>query len=169
MQPYTLWVLALSVPLLVVAAGAQKEPADGLDVYFRDADLGALSDQALAKYTDTDPGESEKLERAFDGAPPQISHTVEDMLPIVADENDCLDCHDPETAGADDLPMPDSHLERAVMAESKGPGMVWVVQKYEKADAPVGARYSCTMCHTPQATNVDTPRNLFRSDSPDMK
>ena len=39
--------------------------------------------------------------------------------------------------------------------------MVWKVASYEKVKDVVGGRYNCSMCHTPQATNVDTPKNSF--------
>jgi cytochrome c-type protein NapB len=163
-----LWAAVLLVPLLLAgAAASDQEVDDGIDVYFRDADLGALSEQALEKYPDTDPGESELLERAFEGVPPMISHTVEDMLPITLDDNECLECHHPENAvEGDDVPLTEDHFDRAVMAEgAPGQGLVWVVKGYEKGDL-VGARYSCMMCHTPQAMNVKTPRTLFKGDEP---
>jgi nitrate reductase cytochrome c-type subunit len=42
--------------------------------------------------------------------------------------------------------------------------MVWVVKDYQQIQDVAGARYNCNMCHTPQATNVSTPKNDF--DSP---
>lgn len=170
MTRHTLWIPVLLAPLLAAPASAgEPEVNDGLDVYFRDVDLGALSEQALPKYIDAEPGESKLLERSFEGAPPQISHTVEDMLPILADENECLECHHPDNAVEEgDLPFPKSHLERPVMARGgEGDAMVWVVKGYEEAKDLVGSRYSCTMCHAPQATNVRTPRNLFEGLRPE--
>jgi hypothetical protein len=43
----------------------------------------------------------------------------------------------------------------------KGDSMVWVVQRYEDTKGLGGSRYNCTMCHTQQATNVDTPSTKF--------
>jgi nitrate reductase cytochrome c-type subunit len=152
---------ALLIPLLLGATA--KEVDDGIDVYFRDADLGALADQALPVYPDVEAGESKLLERDFPDAPPQISHTVEDMYPITMGDNECLNCHHPEnTTGKEDAPLPETHFERAVMARGKkGEPMVWVVANYETAKDVVGNRYNCSMCHTPQATNVRTPENSF--------
>jgi nitrate reductase cytochrome c-type subunit len=135
---------------------------DGVDVYFRDADLGAMSSQALAEYGDADPGDAGTLKRSFEGAPPQILHTVEDMLPITSGSNDCLDCHHPEnTSGEEDYPIPESHFQQAVMAKGQpGESMVWKVEGYKKGDDVAGTRFSCTMCHTPQAMNVKTPKTL---------
>ena len=159
------------LPLLAAGAGADGEPAevdDGIDVYFRDADLGALADQDLAKYIEAEAGESVTLARSFPDAPPQIPHSVEDMLPITGTDNECLECHHPDNvASVEDLPVPKSHFQRAVMGKGKpGQGMVWVVRGYEKADVVVGARYNCDMCHTPQATNVRTPKTDFVTVKP---
>jgi cytochrome c-type protein NapB len=159
-------VALLVLPALMAASAArdtEKETDDGLDVYFRDADLAALSDQELEKYIDVDAGESQLLGRDFPDAPPQIPHTVEDMLPIVFGDNACLDCHHPEnTESEEDSPLPETHFERAVMAKGKpGDPMIWVVQGYEKAKDVVGSRFECSICHTPQATNVDTPTSSF--------
>ena len=53
-------------------------------------------------------------------------------------------------------------FQRAVMARGKpGDSMAWVVERYVKAKDVVGSRYNCSMCHTPQASNVRTPRNGF--------
>jgi cytochrome c-type protein NapB len=165
--PRRSWLATLSLlPLLVAGAGAgEKAPEvdDGIDVYFRDVDLGALADQDQETYIETDAGESALLDRAFPGAPPQIPHTVEDMLPITAGSNECLDCHHPDNVtDEDERPIPKSHFERPVMAKGrKGDPMVWVVRSYQKADDVVGTRYDCTMCHVPQATDVRTPGTDF--------
>jgi cytochrome c-type protein NapB len=146
-----------------VATAGDEEVDDGLDVYFREASLIALSDQALEEYGNSEAGESQVFERAFPGAPPQIPHTVEDMLPITGDSNECVDCHHPDNvAGPEDLPLPKSHFSQAVMgAGAKGDSQIWVVKGYEEVKEIGGNRYNCTMCHTPQATNVDTPASTF--------
>jgi cytochrome c-type protein NapB len=136
---------------------------DGLDVYFRNADVGVMGGQDAAVYIAVEPGDSEPLERAFPGAPPQISHTIQDMLPISFEDNSCLDCHHPEnTTSKEEAPVPDSHFERPVMGKGQqGEPLVWVVKTYEKTSDVAGARYNCVTCHTPQALNVRTPRSLF--------
>jgi cytochrome c-type protein NapB len=161
-----LWVVVLVVPLLLLGAGSGElggEVDDGMDVYFRDTDLEALAKQELASYPDTDAGESKKLDRSFPDAPPQIPHSVEDMYPITAEDNECLDCHHPSNAiEKDDVPLPKTHFRRPVMAEGKqGDPMVWVVKGYEEAKDLVGARYGCDMCHTPQAGNARLVHSSF--------
>jgi len=158
------WLVIFVLPFFAPGAGAnEKEVDDGIDVYFRDVELTALSDQALEKYTDTEAGESNLFGRSFPDAPPQIPHSVVDMFPITWNDNQCLECHHPDNvASEEDSPLPRSHFSRAMMGKGrKGESMVWVVKGYEEAKDVVGNRYACSMCHTPQATNVDTPKSDF--------
>jgi len=162
-QP-SLWiVIGVSAFLAAGARANDKEVDDGIDVYFRDSNLTDLSDQPLETYTATEAGDAKPLDRAFPDAPPQIPHSVDGMYPIGIGSNDCLDCHDPENAtGKGDVPIPKSHFSRPVMGQGgKGEPMVSVVKRYEDTKSLVGSRYDCSMCHTPQATNVDTPASSF--------
>ncbi|MBW2713097.1 MAG: nitrate reductase cytochrome c-type subunit [Deltaproteobacteria bacterium] len=154
----TLWVFALLMPAPFVAAEAEEK--DGMDVYFRTASLMSLSDQALPEYPAVDPGESDVLARAWETAPPGISHTVEDMLPIGLKDNECLECHSLENAGTDDIPLSDAHHEIPQMGKGKKE-MVWIVKGYKQGKEMNMARYECIMCHTTQASNVDTPNTKF--------
>jgi len=147
------------------ASSSASGASDGLVVFFRDASLESLSDQALPEYPDADAGESTKIARDFPDAPPQIPHAVEEMYPITLAGNECLDCHLPENATGDDVPLPESHFKAPVMGKGAAhEPMAWVVKDYRKTQGLMGARYNCNMCHTPQATNVSTPKNSF--DSP---
>ncbi len=168
-KQHSFWLAAAAlVPLLILGAGSvdkMKEPSDGLDMYFRDMALLALTDQPLPNFPDTAAGDSKLLARDFPDAPPQIPHTVEDMYPITASENECLECHHPDNASSkEDSPVPESHFKAPVMGKggSQNP-MLWVVKDYKKIKDVVGARYNCSMCHTPQARNVDTPNSRFIS------
>jgi cytochrome c-type protein NapB len=88
----------------------RKEVDDGIDVPFRDVDILSTAPQAQEKYIETAPGESKKLERAFPGAPGQVPHEMESMLPITRESNECLECHLPENATEKkDIPTPKSH------------------------------------------------------------
>jgi nitrate reductase cytochrome c-type subunit len=161
------WLVALLVPLLLLAIGG-TDPAmemdDGIDVYFRDTALGALAKQDAAKFPTTDAGEAELIARSFPDAPPVVPHTVEDMYPITANDNECLECHHPDNAAeGSDIPLPKTHFRRAVMAEGgEGDLMVWVVKSYENTGDLVGSRYNCNMCHTPQAENARTVKSTFK-------
>jgi nitrate reductase cytochrome c-type subunit len=162
--PLSSWLVVLALPFFALVSGAnEKEADDGIDVYFRDVNLTALSDQALETYPDVEAGESLLLDRSFPDAPPQIPHAVADMLPITLADNECIECHHPDNVtGKEDAPLPKSHFSRAVMGGGgKGDPMAWVVKSYEDAKDVAGTRYNCDMCHTPQATNVDTPKSTF--------
>jgi cytochrome c-type protein NapB len=148
------------------AARSASGTTDDVVVFFRTASIESLSDQALPAYPEADPGESTRIPRDFPDAPPQIPHAVDDMYPITLQSNECLDCHLPENAtGVGEVPLPESHFKLPVMGKGAADDpMVWVVKSYQKTQDLAGTRYNCNMCHTPQATNVSTPRNLF--DSP---
>ena len=160
------WIALLIMPLLLAsgsAAAGNAEQDDGIDIPFRDAAIASLSEQARAIYGDAEPGDGAKLQRAFPGAPPATPHTVVDMLPILADDNECLNCHHPEnTESKEDAPLPDSHFRRPVMGEgASGSSMVWVVKGYKDAPDEFSQRFDCLMCHAPQATNVKDQKTTF--------
>jgi nitrate reductase (cytochrome), electron transfer subunit len=149
-------------PSTLVEAGDMPELDDGMDVWFRDSDLDAMATQIVADYGEVTPGESTVEYVAFYGAPPQIPHSVEDMLPILADENMCMDCHAPENADEDTPAIPESHFMTTLMAKGESTDVqVWKVVGEEKMDVMSGMRWNCTLCHTPQATNVINIPNSF--------
>jgi cytochrome c-type protein NapB len=154
-----------------VPVAAAKEVDDGLDVPFRQAEILSTAPQAQEVYIETAPGESTKLERAYPGAPPQVPHEMESMLPITGESNDCLECHLPENATEKkDVPTPKSHFERPIIGESKpGEAMVTVVKGYEKQKELLGSRYHCNMCHLPQATNVEPLGKPPKAEAPAKK
>ncbi len=164
-------IALLTLPLVAFAGIAiggdddKSETDDGLDVWFREADLEALTSPPVTTYGEVDAGESTLLDRSWAGAPPSIPHTTEDMLPIMLNENECVDCHHPEnTTSEKDKPLPDSHFEAPTLAAgAEGDPMAWKVTGYQKGDDLFGARWNCVMCHTQQAENVNTPATRFIS------
>jgi cytochrome c-type protein NapB len=94
-------------------------------------------------YSDSKPGKNDWLPRAWEGAPPQIPHRIEMYLPVVADDNQCLDCHDvpkfidqpknTDRSRKSKSPMPRDHYANADMEDV------------------AGARFNCTQCHVPQS------------------
>ena len=160
------WLAGILVPLLLLGADGgdlAKEADDGIDVYFRDTDLGALAKQDAARFPVTDAGESELIKRSFPDAPPSIPHTIEDMYPITANDNECLECHHPDNAvEGSDIPVPKTHFRRPVMGKGgKADLQVWVVKGYAEGEDMAGTRYNCSMCHIPQADNVRTVKSTF--------
>jgi cytochrome c-type protein NapB len=156
LSPSTVSLLAVMGAFAFLAASTGtapvKEVDDGLDVRFRDVEITSTAPQAQEKYLETAPGESKLLERSFPGAPPQVPHEMESMLPITRDSNDCLECHLPENAtGKKDVPTPKSHFQRPIVADG-GPGepMATVIKGYQAQAELLGSRYNCNMCHVPQ-------------------
>lgn len=96
------------------------------------------------QYNKAKPGKSDYIPRAYPGAPPQIPHRVSDSLPITADENLCLDCHDNPRKWGQKIkqgkagPIPKSHYTDMRSGNKVGKKLV-------------GARFFCTQCHAPQA------------------
>ncbi|MBI4346999.1 MAG: nitrate reductase cytochrome c-type subunit [Elusimicrobia bacterium] len=100
----------------------------------------------MNRWSDTPPGQSERLPRAYPGAPALIPHSI-DGLAIKRDANDCLGCH---LEGAEVEPgrratkVPASHFENPHTGE-------------KRADRPVGMRNNCLQCHVPQAPGAEPP------------
>lgn len=102
-------------------------------------------------YTALPAGESKVIERAFENAPPMISHDVEGMMEISKDFNACITCHSPELAEAmNATPVPASHTYDTFL--DKNVGQI------------VEARYNCNLCHTPQANVTPIVGNSFKAD-----
>lgn len=108
-------------------------------------------------YSTKEAGESERFERAYLNAPPQIPHIVEDFLPITSDNNMCVSCHDlVANAGAETLeagsptPMPKSHY--------------YDFRENKQLEELSQARFNCVQCHTPQAELKPLVENTFKPD-----
>lgn len=101
------------------------------------------------------PGSSKLLPRAYLGAPPQISHSVGDFLPITPQSNMCFACHNQPSQWGQKrekgmaTAIPPSHYTDLRNA----PGKV--------TENLVGARYNCNQCHVPQTDAPALVRNTF--------
>lgn len=95
-------------------------------------------------------GESKKIERSYENAPPLIPHDITGMTPITQKNNACLDCHLPDVAesvGA--TPIPKSHTYDLRMHKEVSNGIA-------------EQRYNCTQCHVPQAQTKPLVKNKFQ-------
>lgn len=155
------WLQGLMIGLLGLAFFAcsdsqetQKgETLTDTEIGLRKVDLQDEKDVKLPEYeySKLEAGESVKIERAYENAPPMIPHNIEDMLPITQDNNQCLACHDPAIAadvGAVAVPASHTHDLRA----NKDLGQV------------SHARFNCVLCHTPQANINPSVANTFTPD-----
>ncbi len=130
----------------------------------------------ITHYSDAAPGTSKRIARAYQDAPPMIPHSVEGLLPIKADNNQCLGCHMPEVApsiGA--IPIPPSHFtDFRPKHKLEGQDFTKSIDNYknetaisEKKDTLVQARFNCSQCHAPQSTGALAVSNTFKGDFSD--
>jgi cytochrome c-type protein NapB len=147
-------LLIVATVLATASAGAddpEKHEA-GVRADETAARASAISDRDLSLYPGSvfevptprgfvwnasDPGDNERLPRAYPNAPPRIPHGIGDFLPLTRTSHACLDCH---AAAEDDdgVPrLPASHRTDLRNApEQVGP-------------EPAGARRDCLACHVP--------------------
>lgn len=99
---------------------------------------------------ETAPGELPVSPRPYPGAPPVIPHGVAEFLPITAETNACVTCHEVnEKEEGGPTPIPASHYVDLRHAPGR------------KGDSVVGARNDCTLCHAPQTTAPSLVGNRF--------
>lgn len=149
----TFAVLAsLSVLLGPVAAQAGQGLADD-DIGLSKTSVFEIPSPEPFQFNEVDTDDAKNLPRAFPGAPPQIPHEITIFLPITADQNECLECHEkPKLIGQEapgKSPMPRSHYTAR-----------WNEQG-EIGTKVRGAQFQCTQCHVPQAEVKPLVGNTF--------
>ena len=139
-------VLALSLPAFAVQD--QTIPEDSLGLY--KTSVYDDTDPVVVNYGGGDPGTNKRAVRSYSSAPPMITHTITDMVPITRDSNLCKDCHvQPDLIGHKvakgmAIPAPASHYVDA-----------------KKGDLYMG-RWNCIACHRPQAEVDVLVKSTFR-------
>ena len=171
-------VLLLSVitgcgmsPQQEVAKGDIPETALGL----RKTDINTEKTTMATKteYSGATPGTSERYDRAFTNAPPMIPHSVEGLIPIERNNNQCVGCHMPDIAEAvGATPIPKSHfvnwrpksgcLDGSFTTEAD----VMTNKTFSKKlkDSLYKGRFHCTQCHAPQSQGNLAVENTFTPD-----
>ena len=119
-----------------------------------------------AEYDNIQPGKAEKIDRAFENAPPLIPHTTTGFLPIKMENNICFSCHMPdkvEKSGAVAIPATHFTSLRPKMVEVDG-----ILQFEQEQDVQIQALdsvnhayFNCTQCHVPQTNVTVNIENLF--------
>jgi len=114
-----------------------------------------------AKYSSAQPGEAKRIKRAFQDAPPMIPHSVEGMLPITKNNNQCITCHVDSAPYDKSIPsVPVSHMTDfrpnvSYALENKNTSSTKQAHvSIKKLKTLYPGRYNCSQCHAPQATNV---------------
>jgi len=129
------------------------------------------------------PGVAPRFERAYVNAPPMIPHSVDGLLPITKDNNQCLSCHMPDVAkGVGATPIPPSHFinyrpttvykNGELVKEGKVVGLKGDIgnvgdiklAKKKKLNHLYAGRYNCSQCHAPQANVKTAVANTFKPD-----
>ncbi len=169
--------------------GTKKEVSEEA-LGLRKVDLYS-EDSVTPEPTDYDrpaPGSATKFERAYVNAPPMIPHSVDGLLPITKDNNQCLGCHMPEQAKAmGATPIPPSHFTNyrpetvlkngELVKEGKVVGLKGdlgnvsdiKIAKAKKLNHLYQGRFNCTQCHAPQAKVEPIVGNTFTPDVKDKK
>jgi len=100
----------------------------------------AMGQPGMNTYPTSPPGQTEKLERPYKGAPPLIPHSVEG-LGITRSGNDCLVCH------SEGIEVEKGHIATKVPTSH-------YVNEYtgeQTKEQVIGMRYNCLQCHVPQS------------------
>ncbi|MFK5937550.1 MAG: nitrate reductase cytochrome c-type subunit [Sulfurimonas sp.] len=123
-----------------------------------------------SSYSKAAPGTSNKIQRAFQDAPPMIPHDTEGMLIITKDNNQCLQCHKPEVAemvGATSIPKSHFLNMRPVNKIVDGK-LVYGVDNLKnqvsikKITKVYEGRFNCVQCHAPQSNAALITENKFQ-------
>lgn len=134
-----------------VALSAAPKSVSETEIGLRNTSL--LNDNITLKkynYEQKAAGESTKIERSYENAPPMISHSVDDM-DITREANACLDCHAPDVAEAvGAVSVPTSHQFH--LRNNK---------KLTKVD---DTRWNCLSCHATQVNAQPLVKNTFSAD-----
>ena len=156
-----------------------KPVIDETKLGYRGANLLKEDDVIPPKveYTSAPPGASKRFKRAYQDAPPMIPHSVEGLLPITKDNNQCLGCHMPDVAPAmGATPIPVSHFTNFrpatkvegdkviknghVIVNTSDENLKNVSIKKQNKLYP--GRFNCSQCHAPQAMNKPVDENKFQ-------
>lgn len=128
-------VLALSLPAFAVQDQAIPEDSLGLSktsVYDDPAPI-------IVNYGGGDPGTNKRAAKSYNTAPPMITHTITDMLPITRDNNTCKACH----------------VDASPLGQKLVKGMAIPAPASHYVDVKKGemymGRWNCIQCHRPQA------------------
>lgn len=150
----TLTIFTLLGLIFGLTGPAFGEAIDELDMGLSKTSVFDTPTPAAYDYSDTKPGKNEWLPRAWDGIPPQIPHKTGEFLPIVAADNQCMDCHDtPKYIGKP------KNMDRTV--KNKSP-MSRDHYTSDKLDTVAGARFNCTQCHVPMSNATPLVESTFR-------
>jgi cytochrome c-type protein NapB len=163
-----LGLLALSV---LTVGCATNDTVSEESLGLRKTDLYSETSETvghMTKYGSTPAGSSKKFARAYQDAPPMIPHSVEGMLPITINNNQCKTCHVDSAPYDKTIPsVPPSHFTNFRPASYAISGTNTSSEdlshvSIKKENKLVGARFNCSQCHAPQAEGLAV-ENSFKA------
>jgi nitrate reductase (cytochrome), electron transfer subunit len=130
-------VLASLLSLPAVAVQDQAIPDDAIGL--SKTSVYDVPDPAVVNYGGGDPGTNKRAVKSYLTAPPMITHTITDMVPITRESNLCKDCH----------VQPDL-LKQKIVKGMPIPAPASHYTDVKKGELYMG-RWNCIQCHRPQA------------------
>ena len=129
------------IAAITACATTDKSSSAALNELNSDSDVYGTPTPTVYAYSDAKPGYNDRLDKSWDELPPAVPHRVEEFLPVTAEDNQCLDCHDVpkymdrpfnmDRSKKSKMPMPEGHYANAELDEIDN------------------ARFNCTQCHVP--------------------
>lgn len=146
------------IGLMTIASNLHADSAiDQLNMGLSQGGVFDAPTPTVSKFNNIEPGELDRMPKAYSTLPPQVGHTLTEYLPITLEDNECLDCHDRRKylnrkgwswKVGRKLPMPDDHYG--------------TFNKQGGAEDVAGARYNCTQCHVAQTNAQPLVENTFK-------
>ncbi len=180
MSKIALSVMAAGVFVVGCAASNSSVSDESLSLRKANVQSESVVTPKKINYAKAAPGESAKIERSFDNAPPLIPHSVEGLVPVTRKNNSCLGCHMPEVApSVHATAIPKSHFMnfrptelivkdgklvkkgKIVARPNGGANDVFATSTHGKLYA---GRYNCTQCHVAQSNAKPLVGNTFTPD-----
>ncbi|HBE92993.1 MAG TPA: hypothetical protein DDW55_10855 [Gammaproteobacteria bacterium] len=126
---------------ITACATAGNSGNTALDEANSDSEVFGTPTPELYAYSEGKPGYNDRLDKSWEELPPSVPHRVEEFLPVTAEDNQCLDCHDVPKYIGKPFNMDRSKKSKSPMSE----------EHYANKDRDDinNARYNCTQCHVP--------------------
>jgi nitrate reductase (cytochrome), electron transfer subunit len=141
-------ILASILSLPAFAVEDQPIPDDSIGL--SKTSVYDVPDPAVYKYGGGDPGTNKRAVRSYMTAPPMITHSIKDMVPIKRNSNLCKACP----------------VQPAMIGQKLEPGMPVPAPASHYVSVKKGqlymGRWNCTQCHRPQAQVDVLVQNTFK-------
>ena len=146
---------ALGLIAATIAASADDSKAiDELNMGLSKTSVFDTPTPKVYTYSDAKPGYNDRFAKAWKELPPGIPHRVDEYLPVLLEENQCLDCHDKPKY----IDRPKNE-DRTIKNKSPMSRNHYATEALEEL---AGARYNCMQCHVPQSNAAPLVENTFR-------